>query len=477
MSPPGQEDDGGRGDVAPTAPRLRAAQLLRVRAVWITPLVMASVVVFLMTLFYVGSVVNPLGHLSGLPVALSNEDQGVTVLGQDVDIGAQVAAGLQHSSAISSRLSLHAVPLSQAESQMRSNDAYATIVIPPGFTASLLSAYGLAPASASPGGKPTVRLLTNPRSGSIGVELASGVAEPGLHAASLEVGRQLSEEASKLGRTPGAGVSAANPLTVATSAFNPLPPNSALGLSAFYISLLAIMCGFLGAILVNTTVDAALGYGTTEIGPKWSQRMPVAISRWHTLLSKWVVALAIMPVLTGVLLLVAVGLLGMNAPFVGELWLFTSFAGIVIALGTLALFAALGAIGQMIALLLFVYLALASSGGTIPLEALPSALRFVANFEPLRQVLDAVRAILYFGATGDAGLTRGVVMTSIGLVFWLIVGFAVTNFYDRKGLDRAPDELVDYVHQSALAYTGGARAQDPASPGGPPSNRQGPTGT
>ena len=166
------------------------------------------------------------------------------------------------------------------------------------------------------------------------------------------------------------------------------------------------------------------------------------------------------------LLLVAVGLLHMNAPFVFELWLFTSFAGIVVALGTLALFAGLGALGQMIALLIFVYLALASSGGTIPLEALPSALRFVANFEPLRQILDAVRAILYFGAAGDAGLTRGLVMTTIGLVFWLVVGFAVTTWYDRKGLDRAPAELLDYVHQSALAYTGGQPAPDPAGGGG-----------
>jgi YhgE/Pip-like protein len=474
VSSPGREVDSER-DAAHAAPRLQVRELLRVRAIWITPLAVASVLVFLMTMFYIGSVVNPLGHLSGLPVALADEDHGATVLGQHVDIGVQVASGLEHSTAVSSRLSLHPVTLSQAESQMRSNDAYATIVLPPGFTASLLSAYGLAPSSASPGGKPTVRLLTNPRSGSIGVELATGVAEPGLHAASLEVGHQLTEEAAKLGRTPGAGVSAANPLTVATSAFDPVPPNSALGLSAFYISLLAIMCGFLGAILVNTTVDAALGYGTTEIGPKWSQRMPVAISRWHTLLSKWVVATFLVPVLTAVLLLVAVALLHMNAPFVFELWLFTSFAGIVVALGTLALFAGLGALGQMVALLIFVYLALASSGGTIPLEALPSALRFVANFEPLRQILDAVRAILYFGAAGDAGLTRGLVMTTIGLVFWLVVGFAVTTWYDRKGLDRAPAELLDYVHQSALAYTGGQPAPEPAGRGGLAGPAQGPS--
>ena len=58
-------------------------------------------------------------------------------------------------------------------------------------------------------------------------------------------------------------------------------------------------------------------------------------------------------------------------------------------------------------MLLFVYLALASSGGTVPVQALPSFFRFAASFEPLRQVLGGVRAILYFNAQADAGAHPG----------------------------------------------------------------------
>ena len=449
MSSPAEHNDAGGAGGAP--PLLRPKQLLRIGAIWVMPLVVSGVLVFLMTLFYVGSVVNPVGHLSGLPVLLVDQDQGATVLGRHVDFGTDVAAGLKGSHAVSTRLSLEADSLTQAGQMMKTNDAYATIVIPSDFTDSLLAAYDLAPAGASPG-KPTVRILSNPRAGNIGVSLATGVAQPALQVASLQVGKELTKEAAALGRSPSASVSVANPLTVSTTMFNPLPPNSALGLSAFYVALLSIMCGFLGAILVHTTVDSALGYGVTEIGPKWSQRMPVAITRVHTLLSKWVVALVLVPILTGILLLVSVGLLGMNAPYVWELWLFCSFAGIAIAAGTLALFAALGSLGQLIAMLLFIYLALASSGGTIPLQALPSPLRFVANFEPLRQVLDGVRSILYFGASGAAGLTRGVLLTAIGLVFWLLVGLAVTSWYDRSGKDRMGPELMAFVHQSAATY-------------------------
>lgn len=142
----------------------------------------------------------------------------------------------------------------------------------------------------------------------------------------------------------------------------------------------------------------------------------------------------------------------MDAPHLWELWLFAWFAAAVVAIGTLVLFAALGAVGQLVALLLFVYLALASSGGTIPLQALGGFYRFVANFEPLRQILDAVRAILYFNAFGDAGLDRGLLLTAIGFVFWVAVGTAVTIWYDRKGLYRLRPEVMEYVHSSVHAY-------------------------
>ena len=341
---------------------------------------------------------------------------------------------------------------------------YATIVIPAGFTNSVLALYG----AGSPAGPappiPAIELLTNGRAGSIGVSLATGVVQPAIGVISRDIGKKLSSLIPAHGQTT-ANVKAqrSDPITLTSVPYRPLPPHSALGLSAFYISLLSIMCGFLGAILVNSTVDSALGFATTEIGPKWRQRAPVRISRWQTLLAKWLMALVLSPVLTGVMLLVAVGITKLDAPNVWELWLFTSFAAIVIALGTLTLFAALGTLGQLVAMLAFIYLALASSGGTIPLEALPPVLKFVANFEPLRQVLDGVRAILYFNAAGDAGLDRGLLLTGIGLIFWVVLGITVTRWYDRRGMHRIEPEILDYVTRSAREY--GERNRDPKPKG------------
>jgi ABC-type multidrug transport system permease subunit len=178
----------------------------------------------------------------------------------------------------------------------------------------------------------------------------------------------------------------------------------------------------------------------------------VAISRWQTLLAKWVMAVGMTVVLTGLMLGAAVGILGMDAPHFGSLWLLTWFAATVVALGTLVLFAALGTLGQLVALLVFVYLALASSGGTVPLEALSGFFRFFANFEPLRQILDGVRAILYFDARGAAGLTRAWVASALGLVFWIVIGTGVTIWYDRKRLYRMPPELMAYIDRAVAEY-------------------------
>ena len=54
-------------------------------------------------------------------------------------------------------------------------------------------------------------------------------------------------------------------------------------------------------------------------------------------------------------------------------------------------------------MLIFVYVGLASSDGTVPLQALPGVLRWLAEIEPLRQILAGTRAILYFDARADAG--------------------------------------------------------------------------
>jgi YhgE/Pip-like protein len=421
--------------------QVRASALLKARRLWAVPAIVASIVVALMTLLYFGALVDPAAHLHGLPVLLVNEDHGMVTARGRIDLGQQVVEGLTGAKAVTSRLALEDVSLDQAEEHLNRGADYAAVVIPSDFTTSVL-ALTATDDTGGKGTRPTIDLWTNDRAGTLGVSLADGVLQPALQDVSRRIGHDVVAMSSPSVRS-NSGIEAllSDPVTVAEVTYRPLPSHSALGLSAFYISLLTTMCGFLGAAIVNSGVDSALGHAASEVGPYWKLLPFRQITRWQTLLAKWIIAIGVVPLLAGVVLLVAIGILNMDAPHFGLLWVFMSLAAVSIAMGTLALFASLGTLGQLLAMLIFVYLALASSGGTVPIQALPGVYQLASRIEPLRQILVGVRAILYLNAQADAGVTHGFVLAAIGLVFWILVGVTVTVWYDGRGLYRRPPQV------------------------------------
>ena len=54
----------------PVPKRLRAVELLRRKPVWIAPIAIGVVLIGLMTTLYLGSAVDPIDHMHGLPVSL-----------------------------------------------------------------------------------------------------------------------------------------------------------------------------------------------------------------------------------------------------------------------------------------------------------------------------------------------------------------------------------------------------------------------
>ena len=57
-------------------------------------------------------------------------------------------------------------------------------------------------------------------------------------------------------------------------------------------------------------------------------------------------------------------------------------------------------------------------------------------------------------ARGDTGLTRAFVATSAGFVLWVVIGLAVTTWFDRKKLYRIPPELLDHVDRAGRDHSG-----------------------
>jgi YhgE/Pip-like protein len=433
-------------------PQVRPRMVLRVRKVWILPLALPAVMIALVSCIYIGSVIDPTGHLRGLPVEVVNLDTGAATPSGHVALGENMVHALIGSSAVSTRLDLHVVSMSQAEASMSRGGSYATLVIPSTFSESALLDAGQPPAGGTPT-TPTVEIEENSRLGSLGVNLAAGVLNPALNDLSKQLGVRLTQNSTSAVRSnPELAAQLADPIRVTAASYRPLPAHSALGLSAFYVSLISILAGFLAAGVINSSIDGALGYATSDLGPRWKIRIPKRISRQHTLVTKWSIALVAGPLLTAIILAVAVGAFGMYAPRFGFLWPLLTLATVMVSFGTLALLAAFGSIGQMLAMVILVYLSLASSGGTIPIQALPGFFNGVGQIEPLRQLLGGARDILYFGGQWNAGASHAVLILGSELLSWILLGVAVTTLYDRRNLYRLSPEVITTVEHAVLRH-------------------------
>ncbi|MFJ8039905.1 YhgE/Pip domain-containing protein [Kitasatospora sp. NPDC096147] len=418
--------------IPPSAPdgRASAARVLRRWKLWIAPGVLSALVTLVLSLLYMGGILTPSESLDRLPIAVVNSDAGAPLPGQQTNLGTQVAAAVSGGTP-EGQVEWRQLDRAAAQDQLDSGKVYGALLVPEDFTATVA---GLTTTQATV--RPALTVLTNPGMGSLGSSLASQITQKAARQVSVTVGQQLTASQALAGAAPTTKLLLADPVEVRTQVGHPIGARTGLGLSAFYYTLLLVLAGFLCANIVHSGVDTALGYADTEIGPWHTRRPTLPISRTKTLVIKMVMTAGLSVLTTSLIMFATITILGMDAPHGVLLWLFSYCACLSVGLGVQAINAAFGSIGQLVAMFVFIALALPSSGATVPLEAVPGFYRFLAVFEPMRQLASGVRSILYFDARADAGLTRGWIMIGIGLVVGVVFGFAMTRYYDRKGLDR-----------------------------------------
>ncbi|BFV55639.1 YhgE/Pip domain-containing protein [Kitasatospora sp. CMC57] len=424
----------------PAPPQVTARQVLRNPKVWIFPTVIVGSVALLLSLLYLGGIINPRGDLHRLPIGLVNSDTGGDLGGTPANLGQQITAGIAAAPDPAEEVSWRVLSRADAMEQLASGKLYGVLEAPAGLTTAV-AALG---ASAQPDpARPTMVVLTNPGVGSLASSLASSISQQAAHQASKQLGGTLTAlPPAQGGATSNAArLLLADPLTVAVEVGHPIGAHSGLGLTAFYYSLLLVLCGFLGANIISNGVDVSLGYAASELGPLRTQLPLVPISRTRTLAVTSVMSVVLAVLTSSLVMLATVVILDMDASHLPLLWVFSVCASAAVGLGVQALVAAFGGIGQLVSMFVFIALSLPSSGATVPLQALPGFYRALAVFEPMRQLADGVRSILYFDAQADAGLTRAWVMIAIATVAALLFGFGMTTYYDRRGLHRVHPEV------------------------------------
>ncbi|WP_424638013.1 DUF3533 domain-containing protein [Embleya sp. AB8] len=413
-----------------SAPWVGARQVLRNPRIWVMPTVLVGLLAFLLSMLYMGGILDPRGDLRRLPIGLVDADRGAPNAAGGPSLGARITAGIAAAPDPGRTVSWRVLDERSARRELASGKLYGAILVPPDFTATV-AALGTPTA----GARPTIAVLTNPGVGSLASSLATSIAQQAVRGASLQLGATLGGSAGP-DRSAAASLLLADPIAAQVTVGHPIGPRSGLGLTAFYYTLLLVLAGFLGGNIISNGVDVALGYVASEIGPLRTERPLVHVTRTHTLAIKCVMS-AVLSMLTATLIMLAtIGILDMDAAHLPLLWIFSVCATTAVGLGVQAINAAFGGIGQLVSMFVFIVLALPSSGATIPLQALPPFYRALSVFEPMRQLSDGVRAILYFDARADAGLTRAWLGITFGILAGLAFGFAMTRYYDHKELHR-----------------------------------------
>jgi uncharacterized phage infection (PIP) family protein YhgE len=396
---------------------------------WGLPILVALGVLSALAAFYLGGILQPMTNLRHFPVAILNEDAGPT--------GAQVVKGMQagfDNDAYDVRVLNH----NQAKTQLDNAEIYGIAVIPPNFS-SKLQAY--AKSALTPGRveRAVIIVSTNPRAGTLGASIAGQTLQRAVTLVDQRVGQRLSQEvAQQTGKNPEPAAVAlmlANPIEVKSTVHNVLPDGTGNGLSAFYYALLLLLAGFIGSVVVSRLVDSMLGFIPAEVGPIYRFAEQVKISRFRTLLIKWAM-IAVLALLTSAAYLLIADNMGMPIQNGLALWLFSAFAILAVGVTSTSLIAALGALGALVSLFVFIILGLPSAGATVPLQATPALFERLAKFEPMHQVFLGARALLYLDGRADAGLSQSVELTGGGLVIGVLLGVVVTRIYDRRGYHR-----------------------------------------
>ncbi|MDH6623027.1 YhgE/Pip-like protein [Streptomyces sp. LBL] len=415
-------------------------RVLRAKPLWIANGVITGVLALLFTVFYVGANIDPVDHMKNLPVGLVNADKGAAVGGEQVNLGARITESIKKSTASGDKINWKVTDEKEMKEELGKGKLYGALVVPAGFTSAATALTSAATTGAPT--RPTLTVLTNQSAGSVGSSLARTATTQAAESASLQVGKELtSQGGTREAKLPAAArVLLADPAAVTVEDGHPLDSRSGLGLTAFYYALVLVVCGMLSANVISGQVDHALGYTHNDMGPLRLHRPLIRATRVQTLAISSTLMAGLSLLMGSMVMAGAVGLMGMQAAHLPLLWLYSVCAIAVSGIGALTLLAVFGTPGMLVVTLVFIGMAVPTANATTPLQALPGFYRFLAEFEPLRQITGGIRSILYYDAQADAGLTRGWVMMAVGLAAAALFGFGMTSWYDRKGLHRIPVE-------------------------------------
>ncbi|MET0955137.1 MAG: ABC transporter permease [Cryobacterium sp.] len=403
----------------------------RARHTWLIPSALILLLAVVFPLVYLSATTSPQDDLHDLPIALVTDPPAAS---EPTTLAEQLTSAIV--AAIDpAKISLTIMTSAELESAMAQDRVAGAIIVPANLDTSIEALLRGPDATTR---LPEVKIVTNAADGGISGGLVSGNLAPMLAAVRTAMGQELIAGATETAAASGLELDAArslllaSPFQVTDTSYRELPDHSGFGTSAFYYALALVLLGFVGASVINPSIDSALGFAPAEMGPLVARRVYRPTTRMQTLLVKWGLLTALSPV-AAALVLGVVTAIGVPIPDPWQLWLFGTAAMMAVGLGALSVFAIFGGgIGALVNTTFFIALAMTSSGGTVPISATPPFFAWLSSISPFHAVIEGTRALLYLDGNPTAGLIDGWVHIGWGALISIALGLAVTWLYARQ---------------------------------------------
>ena len=474
---PAHEPRSGRGTEPSAGPQYngsRAGAYFSPRT-WLLPLLVLLVLGGAGSALYIGGLGSPESNLNHLPVAVVNRDQGAdTPTGQE-NFGENLTRTMEDGFSSSDEIELRPLSWEEAQSQLRSGQVFAAVVVEEDFSEAAVS---LVSSSLTDGdaSRPQITLYTNPLASPLASQLAAEAVEPALKQASTSVGEQLEETARQAqGETTErqdaelteAGIPAQvqeqlapkidgtsaevlrDPIQITETAFQKPPDGAALGMGAFFYSVLLMVVGLSGSVTLHFLVDSRVGVLPVELGPRYVLGPRLLPARWVAFLLKWGIAVVAGLPTAGLMMWVA-NAVGMPIPHGGWFFFSTWLSIVTVSAVTFALITIFGSAGMVLSLIYVVFMGLPAATGVVPLETLPGFFAFIARGEPLYQMTIANKAILYYDAEASAGLQAGLIGMGVIILIAVVLALLFSFLYDRmRGVREAAADVEKQASRTA----------------------------
>lgn len=439
--------------------------------------ILAVVALFaLIGYMYFEGAANPAGNMRHVPVAVVNEDAGASIdtpIGaRELHIGDQLVGGMLDGNDFS-RVNLRVVDRQTAEDGMRTGKFFGMVEVPESFSQDLgdvITSTAGNDGTTEAAARPRITVYTAPRTAVTAPQVMAALTGVLQQTLPEQVGPQVLDNARTLAEaehtelSPTAASALADPIAIEQQTFDPLTGGATNPSFPLFYSLILILAGFTGAMVISQLLDSRLGFVALEVGPLVRLAPLGTHSRLRVLFRKWAVTLIIAPLVAVVTALIAHGVGVTEFPF----WPTVAFSTLtIISVGTAAhaINSIAGNPGLVINLIVFIVIGIPTSGGAIPTEMLPAAFAAIGTFEPMHQATAATRALLFFEQPWESGMGTATWVMLGWMVAALVIGTAVVWWYDRAGYERKPTRTRASLRKLARSSSPTAEADASGEPG------------